>query len=80
LQLDDLLVHEARPVMNNLHRIRRVANWTRAFCRLGDLATVDIDFDGMIADLASEEGVLHIRNDWCGSNNEAFDGNDLVDI
>jgi hypothetical protein len=80
LQLNDLLVHETRPVVDDLHRVRRVANWTRAFCWLGNLATVNIDFDGMIADLASEESVFHVRDNWGGSNDKTFDGNDLVDI
>jgi hypothetical protein len=34
----------------------------------------------MIADLTSEEGVLHVRNDRGGADNKTLDRNNLVDI
>jgi hypothetical protein len=34
----------------------------------------------MIADLASEEGIFHVGNDWSRSNNQTFDSYNLVDI
>jgi hypothetical protein len=49
LELDDLLVSKAGAVVDNLHRVGRLANSTRALCRFGDLATVNVDPDGMVA-------------------------------
>jgi hypothetical protein len=56
LQLDDLLVGEAGTVMDDLHRIGRIADGTRALGGLGDLATVNVHPDTMIAHRAAEEG------------------------
>jgi hypothetical protein len=80
LKLNDLFVHEAGTVVYNLHRVLRLADRTRAFGRFGDLPAVNIHLNRMIADLASEEGVLHVGNDRTGTNNETFDGNNFVDI
>lgn len=66
--------------MDYLHGIGRIADGTWAFCRLGDLATVNIYLDCMITNLTFEEGVLHVGNNGGSSDNEAFDGNNLVDI
>jgi hypothetical protein len=48
--------------------------------RLGNLATVNIDLNSMIANLASEEGIFHVRNNGSGADNKTLDGNYLVDI
>lgn len=80
LEFDDLLVHEAGTIVHNLHGVLRIADLTGTpdwFC---DPATINIDFDCVIADLASEEGILHIWDDRGSANDEPFDGNDLVDI
>ena len=66
--------------MNNLHCVWRVADWSRALCWLGNLATVNVDLNCMIANLATEEGIFHVRNDWGGANDESLDSNDLVDV
>ena len=66
--------------MDDLHGVGRLADRTRAFRRLGDLATINIDLDGMITDLTSEEGIFHIWNNGGGANNEALDRNNFVDI
>jgi hypothetical protein len=58
----------------------RVANRTRTFGRLGDLATVNVNFDGMVADGTSEESIFHVWDNRSGSNDEAFDRNNLVHI
>ena len=80
LELDDLLIHETGAVVDNLHGIRRVADRSRAFCRLGDLATVNVDLNCMIADLASEERVFHVGDDRRSANDKSLDCNDFVDI
>lgn len=66
--------------MYNLHGIWRLADRPRAFGRLGDLAPVNVDLNSMIADLASEKSVFHVRDNRSGSNDEALDGYYLVDI
>jgi hypothetical protein len=55
LQLDDLLVSEAGAVVNDLHRVGRLADRTRAFGGLGDLATVDIHAYSMLTNGALEK-------------------------
>jgi hypothetical protein len=66
--------------VNNLHGVRRVADGTWAFGGLGDLATVNVDLDGMITNRASEEGISHVGNDGGSSDDETFDSDNLVDI
>lgn len=56
LKLDDLFICKARSIVHDLHRIGRLANGTRASGGLSDLATVNVHFDGMIANGAAEEG------------------------
>ena len=80
LQLDDLFVHKARPVVNDLHRIRRITYGAGTFGRLGDPTTIDVDLDCMIADLAFEEGIFHIGDDRRGSNYKSFDCNNPVHV
>ncbi len=80
LELDDLLVHEAGAVVYNLHRVLRLADVSRAFGRLGDLATINVNLHSMITNLTSEEGIFHIRDDWCSSDNKSLNSYNLVDI
>jgi hypothetical protein len=75
-----LLVHDTGTVVDNLHGVGRLADGTRTFGRLGNLAAVNVDLNCMIADLTSEEGVLHVRNDRGGADNKTLDRNNLVDI
>jgi hypothetical protein len=49
LQLDHLLVGEARSIVHDLHGVGRIAHWTWALGRLSDLATVNVDPDSVVA-------------------------------
>jgi hypothetical protein len=80
LQFDDLLVGEGRTVVHDLHRVGRFANPTRADGRLRDLATVNINFDSVVTDLAAEEGFFHVRDDRGGADNETLDGDQFVHV
>jgi hypothetical protein len=80
LKLDDLLVHETGTIVHNLHRVGGFTDRARALGRLIDPAAINIDLDSMVADLASEEGIPHVGNDWCSANNQTFDCNDLIDV
>lgn len=56
LQFNDLFVRKARSVVYNLHGVGRFAGVAWALCGLGDLATINIDADAMIANSTAEEG------------------------
>ena len=56
LELDYLLVRKTGTVVDDLHRVCRRAHRSWACCWLSDLATINIDFDGVITDCTTEEG------------------------
>lgn len=80
LQLDDLLVLEGASVVNNLHRVLGVADRARAFSWLTNLATVKPDINGVVANIAAEEGVLHIGDHRSCSNDETLDTDQAVHV
>lgn len=49
LELDDLLVREPRSVVHDLHRVCRLARFSRALSWLCDFAAVDLCDDGVVA-------------------------------
>jgi hypothetical protein len=55
LQLDYLFVGKARAVMDDLHRVGRLADRTWALGRFGDLATVNVDANCVLTYGAFEE-------------------------
>ncbi len=46
--------------MHNLHGVGGVANLSGAHCRFCNLAAVNVDLDGMIANLAAEESLRYV--------------------
>ena len=56
LQPHDLLVREDASVVNDAHRSLGFTEISRADVGFGDLASFDVDLEGMGADEASEEG------------------------
>ena len=73
LKLDNLFVFERAPVVNDLHRVFGSAHGARALGRLSNLASVQANVDGVVADVAAEERVLHVRNHGRGADDEALD-------
>ena len=63
LQLNDLFVCKTATIMNNLHRVHRLAGDTRTFGRFGDLASVNINLYAMIAYRAPEESFDELAKD-----------------
>ena len=80
LKLDYLLVRKSRSIVHNLHAVGSAANFTRTSGWLSDLATVDVDFQCMMAHRAAEEGVLHVGNDWRCADDQTLDGDKLVHV
>lgn len=66
--------------MDNLHRVFGVANLTRAFGRLTNLASVKSNIDRVVADGAAEESILHVGNDGGCANYQALDANQAVHV
>jgi hypothetical protein len=80
LEFKDLLVLKRAPVVDDLHRVFGAANLARTLGWLTNLASVEADVDGVIANIATEKGILHVRNDGCCPNDKALDRNQAVHI
>lgn len=80
LKPDDLPVGELAPVVDQAHGAVLAAHLARAPVRLGDPAAVDLDGLGVAAGEAAEEGALHVGDDGRRADDEALDGDDLVNV
>ncbi len=80
LELHDLLVGEAAPVVDNLHGILGPAPGSGAFGGLTDLATVQSHRDRMATDVALEESILHIGDDRRRSDDKPLDADEFVHV
>jgi hypothetical protein len=80
LKLDDLFVFKRAPVVDDLHRVFGSAQGARALGRLPNLASVQANVDGVVADVAAEEGILHVGNHGRCADNEALDGHKAVHV
>ena len=80
LELDDLLVGEAAPVVDNLHGVFGPAPGSGAFGGLTNLAAVQGHRDRMATDVALEESILHIGDDWRCSDDKPLDADEFVHV
>jgi hypothetical protein len=80
LELDNLLVLEGASVVNDQHRILGLADLTRTLGGLTNLATVKANVDRVVADIATEESVFHVRDNRRCSDDHAFDTNKAIHI
>jgi hypothetical protein len=62
LKFDNLLVFERTSVVNDQHGILGLADLTRTLGRFTNLATIETNVNRMVANIATEEGILHVGN------------------
>ena len=66
--------------MDELHGVLLLARVTRTLSRFGDTTTVNVDLDTITANIATEEGLLHIGDNRSGTDDETLNADQLVHI
>ena len=80
LQADDLTVGKFATVVDERHGANGPAYVSRTTRRFVDLAAVDLGLDSVVACETAEEGDFHVRNDWCCTDDQAFNAHQLVSV
>jgi hypothetical protein len=80
LELDNLLVLKGASVVNNQHGVLRLADLTRTLGGLTDLSTIKANVDRMVTNVATEEGIFHVRNNRGCSDDHTLDADKAIHI